>query len=75
MDKTNLSFRMRNSLLKIDSYKMGFVSDNICANCNLQKQENLHHYIFECSKYRSQRKIFLARVAALAENIIFQNIK
>ncbi len=66
-DRIYLSFRMKNSLLQSDKYKMGMSETNICINCPTKKQETLLHYVFHCPKYNYQRQKMLRQIKSIAK--------
>ncbi len=75
VDKINLSFRMKNSLLQGDKYKMGYSDINKCLNCPTQQQETLYHYIFVCPKYNYMRHKMLKQIKTIAKIKNFTNMK
>ncbi len=66
-DKIYLSFRMKNSLLQSDKYKMGMSENNFCTNCPTRQQETLLHYIFYCPKYNYYRQKMLRHFKTIAK--------
>ena len=66
-DKIYLSFRMKNSLLQSDKYKMGMSENIFCTNCPTRQQETLLHYIFYCPKYNYYRQKMLRQFKSIAK--------
>ncbi len=75
-DTIYLSFRMKNSLLQAEKYKMGMTETNLCINCPTKEQETLYHYIFKCPKYNYCRNVFMQQVTTIAKlkNITNKNL-
>lgn len=67
LDTIYLSFRMKNSFLQSDKYKMNMTDTNICINCPTRQQETLFHYIFKCPKYNYYRSKFLKQIKTIAK--------
>ncbi len=66
-DRIYLSFRMNNSKLQNDRFKYNMCNTPICQNCGMMKNETVHHYIFECPKYKIIRKILDRKIKSLAK--------
>ncbi len=62
-----LSFRMKNSLLQSDKYKMGMSLTNLCNNCPSKNQETIFYYLFECPKYNYYRQKLLHDIKTIAK--------
>ena len=75
-DTIYLSFRMQNSLLQSDKYKMGISENNLCINCPTGQQETLFHFVFECPKYKYYRQNFLNQIKTIAKlkNVTRRNL-
>ncbi len=71
-----LSFRMKNSLLQSDKFKMRMTETNLCINCPSKEQESLFHYIFKCPKYLFYRHKFMQQIKTIAKlkNMTHRNL-
>ncbi len=72
IDKIYLLLRFHCSKLKADQFKLNFVDNSKCENCNKNKQETRHHYFIDCTAYDAQRKIMKGNISKLHDR--FKNI-
>ncbi len=72
IDNIYLKLRYHCSKLNADQFKLNFIPDCKCTQCNKNKQETIHHYFMDCSKYDQQRKILKQIISNL--HISFKNL-
>lgn len=72
IDNIYMKMRYHCSKLNVDQFKLHFVQDSKCTQCHKNKQETLHHYFMDCSKYDQQRRISKQNLSKL--HVTFQNL-
>ncbi len=70
IDNIYLKLRFQCSLLNSDQFKFNFVADSKCTQCNKNKQETIHHYFMDCTKYIQQRNILKYNISRLHQNYL-----
>ena len=70
-DNIYLKLRLYYSKLKADEYKLNFVQNSKCLQCNKNKKETVHHYFMDCSAYDAQRLISKQYMALSHKNTSF----
>ncbi len=72
IDNIYLKLRFHCSKLQADQYKLNFVKNPTCNQCNKNKQETIHHYFMDCSTYNTQRNTLKQNISNIHPQ--FQNI-
>ena len=65
VDNIYLKLRFQCSALRADQYKFNFVNDPKCNQCIKNKQETIHHYFMDCTKYNIQRQKLKYNISTL----------
>ena len=65
IDNIYLKIRHQCSKLNADQFKLHFVTDPKCNQCNKNKQETNHHYLMDCKKYEEERKTLKENICKL----------
>ncbi len=55
IDNIYLKLRFHCSSLNADQFKFSFVQNSKCEQFDKNKQETIHHYFMDCTKYTNQR--------------------
>ncbi len=72
LDNIYMKIRFHCSQLKADQYKYNFIPNSKCSECNKNKQETIHHYFMDCTKYNHQRKLLKQNISNMSP--YFQNL-
>ncbi len=70
IDNIYMKLRFHCSNLNADQYKFNFVIDSKCSQCNKNKQETIHHYFMDCTKYNIQRLHLKNNISKLHNNFV-----
>ena len=67
-----MRLRFQCSALNADQFKFNFIQSSKCNACNKNKQETIHHYFMDCTKYTAYRHSLKENLATL--DINFNNL-
>ncbi len=70
IDMIYMKLRFQCSKLNADQFKFHFVDSPKCSQCNKNKQETIHHYFMDCTKYDTQRQILKNNITTMHQKFI-----
>ncbi len=70
IDNIYLKLRLQCSKLNADQFKFNFINNSKCLQCQKNKEETIHHYFMDCTKYNNHRQILKNNISSLHEKFM-----